>query len=94
MKKFVIGVFRNYPICTGLLCLILLSHIIGPKNLQKPILSMPTEYLPIYFFYVISMLFYMLFVLRTIEQSKREKITWGIVALNVIVLAIAVMIFI
>ena len=85
MKNF-IGLFRQYPSCTGLLCLILISHLFEPKDAQTPLLAMPKEFIPIFFFYVIGMLIYMLFILPQIEAQKREKITWHVVASSIIVL--------
>ena len=86
--KFFINLFRNYPCCTGLLCLVLLSHLTEPKDLQTPILSMPSNFLPVFFFYVFSMLGYMLFILPNISSERREKITWLWVSVNIVVLTI------
>lgn len=86
--KFFIGFFRQYPSCTGLLCLILISHLFEPKDAQTPLLAMPKDFIPIFFFYVIGMLIYMLFILPQIEAQKREKETWIFVAISVVVLTI------
>lgn len=86
--KFFIGFFRQYPSCTGLLCLILISHLFESKDTQTPLLAMPKDFIPVFFFYVMGMLIYMLFILPQIEAQKREKETWIVVAISVVVLTI------
>ena len=86
--KIITDLFRKYPSCTGLLCLILLSHLMEPKDLHTPILSMPEEFLPVFFLYVMGMLCYMLFVLPGIQSKNREKITWIVVLISIVILTV------
>ena len=76
--KFFIGFFRQYPTSTGLLCLILISHLFESKDTQTPLLALPKDFIPVFFFYVMGMLIYMLFILPQIEAQKREKETFQI----------------
>lgn len=80
------NLFRRHPVCTGLLCLIIISHLTEPKHLRTPILTMPSNLLHIFFFYVLGMLFYMMFVLPKVQQKNREKITWIVVAISIVAL--------
>lgn len=86
--KFFIGFFRQYPTSTGLLCLILISHLFESKDTQTPLLALPKDFIPVFFFYVMGMFIYMLFILPQIEAQKREKETWIVVAISVVVLTI------
>lgn len=86
--KFFIDFFRNYPTCTGLLCLVIISHLTQPDEVQTSILSMPKEFLGVFFFYVFMMLFYMMFIFPHIKQQKREKVTWSVNITSVVVLTI------
>lgn len=83
--KFFIGFFRQYPTSTGLLCLILISHLFESKDTQTPLLALPKDFIPVFFFYVMGMFIYMLFILPQIEAQKREKETWIVVAISVVV---------
>ena len=86
--KFFIDFFKNYPTSTGLLCLVIISHLAESDGAQTPILSMPKEFLGVFFFYVMGMSIYMLFILPKIEEQKREKITWSVNIASVVVLTI------
>lgn len=86
--KFFIDFFKNYPTCTGLLCLVIISHLAESDGAQTSILSMPKEFLGVFFFYVFMMLFYMMFILPHIKQQKREKVTWSVNITSVVVLAV------
>lgn len=88
MKNFIINFFRNYPVCTGLLSLLITLHLVGVKNLQTPLVAMQKNLFPLFFFYVVSMLGYMLFILPKIDSQKQEKITWIVIAVMVVVLTI------
>lgn len=88
MKNFIINFFRNYPVCTGLLLLLISLHLVGVKNLQTPLVAMQKNLFPLFFLYVVCMLNYMLFILPKINQQKREKITWIVIAVMVVVLTI------
>lgn len=76
--KFFIDFFRNYPTCTGLLCLVIIFHLAQSDGFETSILSIPKEFLGVFFFYVFVMLFYMMFILPHIQQQKREKVTWSV----------------
>jgi len=86
--KFFIDLFRKFPVCTGLLCLVVISNLTESKDLQTPILSMQKDLLPIFFLYTLGMWFYMMFVLPSIPPQKREKTTWLLVVIGVVVLTI------
>lgn len=86
--KFFIDFFKNYPTSTGLLCLVIISHLAESDGAQTSILSMPKEFLGVFFFYVMGMSIYMLFILPKIEEQKREKITWSVNIASVVVLAV------
>lgn len=88
MKNFIINFFRNYPVCTGLLLLLISLHLVGVKNLQTPLVAMQKNLFHLFFFYVVSMLGYMLFILPKIDSQKQEKITWIVIAVMVVVLTI------
>ena len=94
MKKFFINLFRNYPICTGLLSLLIALHVVGVKDLQTPLIAMNENLFPILFFYVSVMLCYMMFILPKINQEKREKATWLTVVFMVVILTIGAKFFI
>ena len=94
MKKFFINLFRNYPICTGLLSLLIALHVVGVKDLQTPLIAMNENLFPILFFYVSVMLCYMMFILPKIKQEKREKATWLTVVFMVVILTIGAKFFI
>ena len=87
MKDF-IDLFRRFPTLTGLLCLVIVSHLTEPKDLRTPILAMPENLMPLFFLYVFGMLFYMLMILPKIELQQREKVTWLVVATSVVVLTL------
>ena len=75
MKNFFIYLFRGNPFATGLLVLFILKYLL---EIQKNWCLMMV-------FYVCCVVGYMLFILPKIEQQKREKTTWLVVALLVVI---------
>lgn len=94
MKKFVIDLFRHFPICTGLLGFLIALHIVGIKDLRTPMMEMQDDLWLLFALYCFVMMFFMLFILPKVERQKREKLTWSVVASNVVVLTIVAKIFI
>jgi hypothetical protein len=90
MKSLFNLLFRKNPSCTGLLCLLITTYFITPKDIRGPILEISGILLPVCSLYVFILGLYMLFFLPKIEEQNREKITWLLVIIIVVVLTAVV----
>lgn len=94
MKNFIVNLFRKFPGCTGVLLLLLALHLTGVKDLRTSMVEIQDDLFLVFYLYVLGMLFFVMFLLPKVEPSKREKITWMVVVLSVLVLTIIAKIFI
>ncbi len=94
MTKFIIDLFRKFPVCTGLLLFLIILHLSGVKNLQTPIMAIQEELRLLLFLYCFIMALFMLFILPKIEPKKREKRTWQVVITSVLALSVIAKTFI
>ncbi len=88
MKKFIIDLFRKFPVCTGLLLFLIVLHLLDIKKLQTPMIAMAEDLSLLFFIYCFGMAFFMLFILPKTKPQKREKFTWLTVILSILVLSI------
>lgn len=74
--------------------MLLALHLTGVKDLRTSMVEMQDDLFLVFYLYVLGMLFFVMFLLPKVEPSKREKITWMVVVLSVLVLTIIAKIFI
>lgn len=74
--------------------MLLALHLTGVKDLRTSMVEIQDDLFLVFYLYVLGMLFFVMFLLPKVEPSKREKITWMVVVLSVLVLTIIAKIFI
>lgn len=92
MKKSIIRLFKNSPASSGFLLLLAAFHLAGVKKLQTP-LQEKKEVLIFIFVYLCIMAIWV-FIVPKIEPQKKEKVTWCVVGLSVLLVTILAKIFI
>jgi len=86
MKKFIIGFFREFPTCTGLLLLLISCHFLGIKDFTEPWAKAPKVFWDIIIIYLLVAYIFITFCIQNLEASMRERATWIVILISVIVL--------
>lgn len=88
MKKFIIGFFREFPTCTGLLLLLISCHFTGIKNFTASWAKAPDVFWDIVIIYIITAYVLIRCYLPHIDKEKRERVTWIVILTSIIVLTV------
>lgn len=84
MKKIILNLFRLFkssPTTSGFLLLMIVFHLAGVRSSPQ---SMLEVYLSL--IYICIMAICGFFIVPKIEQNKREKLTWCVVGLSIVLL--------
>lgn len=85
--KFIVNFFRKSPASTGLLSLFILLYIVGAKDFSTPMIATEGDIFA-FVVYCCVMAGLVLFVLPRIKPQNKEKVTWTVVAVTVVVLTV------
>jgi RsiW-degrading membrane proteinase PrsW (M82 family) len=85
--KFIVKLFRNSPASTGLLSLFILLHLVGDKDFGAPMIATEGDVFA-FLVYCCVMASLVLFILPRIKPQNKEKVTWTVVAVTVVVLTV------
>ena len=85
--KFIVKLFRNSPASTGLLSLFILLYLVGAKDFGNPMVATEGDVFAL-LVYCCVMAGLVLFILPRIKPQNKEKVTWTVVAVTVVVLTV------